>query len=113
MKGPIEDLEWEGEIDWEEHLRNHRQEIEKKVEEREKPIAKKEDKEKSWELYKLCRTFLEENSEDWEKSEMKRNAEKNRLDRLQLAKHKQKKTQINYIEKKIEEESQKTRFQNP
>ena len=34
---------------------------------------------------------------------MKRNAEKNRLDRLQLAKHKQKKTQINYIEKKIEE----------
>ena len=44
---------------------------------------------------------------------MKRNAEKNRLDRLQLAKHKEKKTQINYIEKKIEEESQKTRFQNP
>ena len=34
---------------------------------------------------------------------MKRNAEKNRLDRLQLAKHKEKKTQINYIEKKIEE----------
>ena len=34
---------------------------------------------------------------------MKRNAEKNRLDRLQLAKHKQKKTQIYYIEKKIEE----------
>ena len=103
VQGPLEDLEWETKIDWEEHLRNHRQEIEKKVEEREKLIAKKEDKEKSWELYKLCKTFLEENSEDWEKNKMKRNAEKNRLDRLQLAKHKQKKVQINYIEKKIEE----------
>ena len=36
MEGPLEDLEWEDKIDWEEHLRNHRQQIE-----RENLIAKK------------------------------------------------------------------------
>ena len=41
MEGPLEDLEWEDKIDWKEHLRNHRQEIEKIVEERENLIAKK------------------------------------------------------------------------
>ena len=35
VEGPIEDLEWEDEIDWGERLRNHRQEIEKIVEEKE------------------------------------------------------------------------------
>ena len=53
VEGPIEDLEWEDEIDWEKHLRNHRHDMEKIVEERENLIPKKEDKEKSWELYKL------------------------------------------------------------
>ena len=103
VEGPIEDLEWEEKIDWEEHLKKHREEIEKITEEREKRIKIKEDKEKSWELYNICRNFLEENSEDWEKNKKKRQEEKNRLERLELAKSKQRNSQINHVKRKIEE----------
>ena len=102
VEGPLEDLELEDKIDWEEKLRNHKEKIEKETEERERRLKRKEDKEKSWELYRLCKNYLEENSEDWGKRKMKRIEDKNRQERLQLAKCKQKKGQINFIKEKIE-----------
>ena len=45
----------------------------------------KEKKEKSWQLYKLCKEYLEENSEDWRKRKIQREHKKNRIARLEKA----------------------------
>ena len=63
--------------------------------------AEKE-KEQSWELYRLCKTFLEENSETWRTRKIQRENEKNRIKRLEQAGLLRKATQIRYIEKNIE-----------
>ena len=55
------------------------------------------------EPYNLCREFLEENEEDWEKNKRKRQEEKIQIDRLQMAKSKRRKAQINHVKKKIED----------
>ena len=98
-----QDVETEEKIDWEENIRKHREKIEKETEEKERNIKQKEDKEKSWELYNLCKGYLEENSEDWEKRKAKRIEDRNRQERLQLARSKQRKGQINIIKERIEE----------
>ena len=59
------------------------------------------DKEQSWELYRLCKTFLEENSEAWRTRKVQREHEKNRQERLEKAGLLRRKTQVEYIENNI------------
>ena len=62
-----------------------------------------ESNEPSWELMRYCLEFLEENSQDWAKRKRLREQEQQRQERLERAKRKQVKTQMNIIEKKIQE----------
>ena len=62
-----------------------------------------ESNEPSWELMRYCLEFLEENSQDWAKRKRLREQEQQRQERLEKAKRKQVKTQMNIIEKKIQE----------
>ena len=54
----ITDFELE-EIDWEKHIADHKTRLEREIQERLERIEKKEIKEKSWELYKLCKNRRE------------------------------------------------------
>lgn len=56
-------------IDWEEHLENHRKKLETEAREKQEQLRKKEIKEQSWELFRTCTGYLEEKDKDWEKKE--------------------------------------------
>ena len=51
---------------------------------------------------RLCTDYLEENSDYWAKRKRINEQEKNRQERLALARQKQVKSQMNHIEKKIQ-----------
>ena len=59
------------------------------------------DREKSWELHRLCKAYLEENSEAWRTRKIQREHEKNRQERLEKAGLLRRKTQLEYIENNI------------
>ena len=47
--------------DWDQHLKEHKERLEAEITLRENKIKKSEIKEKSWQLYKESKKFLEEN----------------------------------------------------
>ena len=55
------------EVDWEKRIREHKEQLELETEKREQQTRNEELRENSWELYRLCRDYLEKNQEDWEK----------------------------------------------
>ena len=57
--------------------------------------------EESWELYDLCKQFLEENSKDWEKRKIARELEKERILRLERARIKTKTAKLNQLRKNV------------
>ena len=62
-----------------------------------------ESDEPSWEMMRYCLNFLKQNSQDWAKRKRSREQGKQRQVRLEKAKRKQVKTQMNLIEKKIQQ----------
>ena len=94
-------------VDWEKVLQEHQERVEKETKERQERIKKKEIKEKSWHLMRLCNEFLERNEKNWEKERKDREIERKRQDRLQVAKEKQEeirqKVKERQLEKDIEE----------
>ena len=69
---------------------------------RQERMRKKQQKEKAWELQKLCHEFLQDNDKDWEKRKNERLEEKSRLERIEKMKIKSKNAKIQHIEKTIE-----------
>ena len=65
-------------VDWEKVLQEHQERIEKETRERQDQIRRKEIKEKSWMLKRLCHKFLEENEKNWEKERKERELERKR-----------------------------------
>ena len=65
-------------------------------------LIRKQEKEKAWELRKLCHEFLQDNDKDWEKRKNERLEEKSRLERIEKMKIKSKNAKIQHIEKTIE-----------
>ena len=57
----------------------------------------------SWELLELCQEYLEENDNAWKKRKLKRQEEKERLERLEKVKIKSRESKMKHIEKNIEE----------
>ena len=112
----IEDRIWYGEsfkgdfeiehTDWEKVIQEHKERLEKETKERESNIERKEIKEKSWQLYKECQKFLENNEKNWEKLKIEREQERKRKERLSLARGKQEKLQDKIKERKLEKEIQ-------
>ena len=95
------------EVNWEEHLENHRIYLEEEARIRNERLKKKEIKEKSWELYKRCQNFLEENDKDWERRRNEREIEKKKQERLSLANTKQERIRQKVKERKLEEDIKK------
>ena len=82
------DLEFGEDRDWEQVLREHRERIEREETEKNNLLERKAKKEDSWNLYNLCKNFLEENSEHWRKRREQQIEENSRLERLERAKAK-------------------------
>ena len=95
------------ETDWEKHLKDHYDRLEKETEKREKQIKKQKLKEASWALYRECKTFLEENETEWRKRKLERDAENKKKERLQEANAKQEKLRNRIKERTLKEEIEK------
>ena len=52
--------------DWDEVLKQHKERLEKEVEEKKNRLERQEIKEKSWALYRECKDFIENNDKHWE-----------------------------------------------
>ena len=87
--------------EWDTKLREHRDEIVREQELRTENTEDETDREQSWELYRLCKSYLEENSEAWRTRKVQREHERNRQERLEKAGLLRRKTQIEYIENNI------------
>ena len=79
------------EIDWDQHLKEHKENLEAEITLRENRIQRKEIKEKSWQLYRECKEFLEENEKDWEQRRIERELERKKTERIEIARAKQEK----------------------
>ena len=53
---------WQEPVDWDKRLEEHRKRIVKEEQERNSRLEHQEKKTKSWELYRLCKNYLEENN---------------------------------------------------
>ena len=97
--------------DWEKRLEDHKNRIEMETKERIEKLERKTVKEKSWQLYKECQKFLEENERSWEIEKLEREAERKKRERIVEAKAKQENLRLKIrernitttLEKKIEE----------
>ena len=77
--------------EWENHINEHKKKLEEEQEEREKRIEKKNMREKSYQLLRECRKYLEENEKEWEKKKFEREKEIKKQERLAKAKFEQEK----------------------
>ena len=91
-------------VDWEKVLQEHQERVEKETKERQEKIGKKEIKEKTWQLKRLCNEFLESNEKNWEKERKNREIERKRQERLQVAKEKQEKIRQKVKERQLEKD---------
>ena len=95
----------EDKTDWEKKLGEHRKTLELEEEERRKRIQTRQKLENSWELAKLCRSFIRENSKNWkgdlEENRKKREKETEREERKMRAEKKRGETLKKLTQKKI------------
>ena len=64
--------------DWDEVLEKHKERLEEETRSRKELLDRKSKKEKHFELYRECKTFLETNDKNWEKRKQERELEKKR-----------------------------------
>ena len=65
---PYENREgWEDVRDWDKVLREHKERIEREQRILNERLENKRKKEESWQLYNLCKKYLEENNRSWQK----------------------------------------------
>ena len=102
VSAPEKNWEKYEKLDWEKEIERHRRNLEKKAEEEYFNEKLRESDEPSWELMRFCTEYLENNSDYWAKRKRINEQEKQRQDRLALARHKQVKTQMSLIDKKIQ-----------
>ena len=88
VEGPVENLEWEEERDWDKVLREHKQRIEQEEQEKNRLLEKQRKKTEGWQLYNLCKKFLNENNTHWRKRNEMLQEEQERQERLQRARTK-------------------------
>ena len=90
-------------LDWEAEIQRQKEKDYKVEEEENMQLKLEESDEPSWEMMRYGLNFLEQNSQDWAKRKRLREQGKQRQVRLEKAKRKQVKTQMNLIEKKIQQ----------
>ena len=88
--------------EWEKEIPKYEEKIEKEQKEKYEKVRTGEGIEKSYDLIKLCREFLEENCKTWEKRRDYREKEEERKIRLEKAGRKKRESIKTHLEKKIE-----------
>ena len=107
-QGPIENnLEYIPERDWDQVIREHKEEIERQENMRTNRLKIKEQKEQAWALNKLCREFLNENHNKWAERESKREQEKLRILRLEKVGIKGRKAKLEELQKNMKKGMEK------
>ena len=91
-------------VDWDKRLLEHRTRLETETREREQRLEKQKIKIKSWELYRECKTFLENNEKNWEHKRQEREIENKRIERLNRAKVQQENLRLKIKQKKLEQD---------
>ena len=76
---------WQDPVDWNKILVEHRNRLEQEALERVNRYKKQAQKHESWELYRLCKKFLEQNNEKWNKRKEQDEIERSRIQRLEQA----------------------------
>ena len=94
LEGEELDMENFEVMDWDAEMKKHLDNIKKEEEKRNKLLEEKEKQEKSWELAKLCRKFLEENSKEWQRKKKARDSEKEKRTRLEKVKWKRREEKV-------------------
>ena len=106
-----EQEEWFEYINWEEKIKQHREELEREERARKTRIDKSEKMEESWELLRICMGYIRENSERWKKEEKERQEkaqkEEEKRARLILAARKRENLKENLLQKKITDSMKK------
>ena len=87
-----QNLEWEEPRDWERVLREHKDRIEQEERELNARLDNQRRKHEGWQLYNLCKKFLEENNVSWRKRREQQIEENKRTERLEMARIKAKRT---------------------
>ena len=76
---------WQDLVDWNKVILEHRNRLEQEMLEIVNRYKKQNQKHESWELYRLCKRFLEQNNEKWNKRKEQEEIERNRIQRLEQA----------------------------
>ena len=93
--------------DWEKRLKEHRENLEKEEKLRLDKIQRAKSLERSWELLRLCTSYLKENSREWKmgkhQKEMENEIEKEKkkLERLSMAREKKESFERTMVQRKI------------
>ena len=95
----IEKEGWQDPVDWNKVLVEHRNRLEQETLERVNRYKKQNKKHESWELYRLCKKFLEQNNEKWNKKKEQDEIERNRIQQLEQARIKAISTMQKVVEK--------------
>ena len=90
-------------IDKENILNDHKEKIKTEASTLKKNLEKQKIKTKSWELYRECKKFLEENEKNWEKRKFEREIEQKRKERLLIAESKKEKIKETVRKRQLEE----------
>ena len=101
------------ETDWEKHLKEHYERLEEETNKRLKQLEKQKMKQKSWELYRECKNYLENNDPNWKQKKEERELEMKKKERLSVANEKQEKLRNKIKERKLQEEIEKGLKQLP
>ena len=101
------------ETDWEKHLKEHYERLEEETNKRLKQLEKQKMKQKSWELYRECKNYLENNDPNWKQKKEERELEIKKKERLSVANEKQEKLRNKIKERKLQEEIEKGLKQLP
>ena len=102
IQGTPTNLEWEQPIDWEQMLQDRKSRLEQEERELKERLELQRKKTEGWELYRLCKNFLEQNDTRWNKRKEKEQMERERLGRLEIAMQKGTKRRINQLEQEQE-----------
>ena len=87
-----QNLEWEEPRDWEHVLREHKERIEQEERELNARLDRQRRKQEGWQLYNLCKKFLEENNSSWRRRREQQIEENKRAERLEIARIKARRT---------------------
>ena len=91
-------------VDWENEMKNHREMLDKELNDKKNELDKNERNKDAWKLLRESVKFLEENEKNWEARRKERIDEEKRKERLSIVRYKQEKLKERIKERKLEKD---------